>query len=340
MKRFSFRSFDTRPSASLARRRRSAFTLVELLVVITIIGLLMALIFPAFGNFIAAANRTRCDNNIRELGKIVGIIESNKKYYPGYAYLERFRTDAGSAAKVQEVSWHVALLEHINEANFKALTKGQVPQPPEVKGYQCPAASSTNQMAAFNYVANCGMKDASGTSSGGFMDFRETAVFHRHIADQSQGGGAGSSKIVRFRSTDIKDGADRTILFSENLQTFPYWTQGQPVKEENVGIVFFDDKGGGATPMPVSKMINVQRDDAIGAPSYDYARPSSQHPDGVMVGWCGGGSYFLNDRVDYFDVYCKLMTPNGEFAKDPSTTQLLSKRLRTPLVETQMTNPQ
>ena len=79
----------TRPAASGVRR--SAFTLVELLVVMAIIVILASLLLPALSGSKASSKRIQCVSNLRQLGIAAHFyVDDNGDFYPiAYYYQAR-----------------------------------------------------------------------------------------------------------------------------------------------------------------------------------------------------------------------------------------------------------
>jgi prepilin-type N-terminal cleavage/methylation domain-containing protein len=76
----SVRTAHTR--AALIHRRQRAFSLVELLVVLAIIALLIAILLPSLNKAREQANRTRCLNNIRQIGTALVVYMNDFGDYP------------------------------------------------------------------------------------------------------------------------------------------------------------------------------------------------------------------------------------------------------------------
>jgi len=117
-------------------RKQRAFTLVELLVVITIISMLMALLLPAVQAAREAARRAQCMNRQGQIAKAMLNYESGKKRFPGYVEYLGQRDQTGQPVapvkdappqvldpdlipmETNDVSWVVVLLPFLEREDL------------------------------------------------------------------------------------------------------------------------------------------------------------------------------------------------------------------------------
>jgi prepilin-type N-terminal cleavage/methylation domain-containing protein/prepilin-type processing-associated H-X9-DG protein len=124
----------------MSRSRRSGFTLVELLVVIGIIAVLIALLVPAVQKVREAANRTECQNNLKQIGIAAHGYYNVKNFFPS-AYLAPTST---SGVPNPGWGWGVALLPNLEQQNlFEQLNPYGLMQNGTLFGASVPGASAT-----------------------------------------------------------------------------------------------------------------------------------------------------------------------------------------------------
>lgn len=123
-----------------SHRRRRGFTLLELLVVISIIAVLAGMLFPAIQRLRETANRTRCVNNLHQIGVAMHSYFGTQQCFPmngavianGSFYKFGLTSFPGSPAKYSNMwgmgnpqlgpknqtgSWAYALLSYMEETN-------------------------------------------------------------------------------------------------------------------------------------------------------------------------------------------------------------------------------
>ena len=94
----------------MARSSRLAFTLVELLVVISIIGMLMALVLPAVQQTKEIARQINCTNNQGNLAKANLAYVDFARRFPGFTN--------GIQNNSMAVSWVVVLFPHLDRTEL------------------------------------------------------------------------------------------------------------------------------------------------------------------------------------------------------------------------------
>jgi prepilin-type N-terminal cleavage/methylation domain-containing protein/prepilin-type processing-associated H-X9-DG protein len=98
-------------------RARRAFTLIELLVVIAIIAILAAILFPVFARARAAARKTTCLSNVKQLslGAMMYVQDWDERF-PSWNW--GFFCNGGNAGQARDSSafWAPAILPYVKNA--------------------------------------------------------------------------------------------------------------------------------------------------------------------------------------------------------------------------------
>jgi len=217
--------------------RTSGFTLVELLVVITIIGILMGLLIPAVNAAREAARRNQCSTQLNNLAKATIQYEMAKKQYPGWIHsFGQFPQAAPSpalsdpsdpdaagtttyAAHLKLGGWAVQLLPYLEaQPTYEIWTEDRYPiigsngytknAAPNLAILQCPSSTTVSGDRGRNsYISNngYGLAFASGNPAAWLGSQKKAnGVFNSKFGSGTTG--------PDVRADDLKDGAGNTVL--------------------------------------------------------------------------------------------------------------------------------
>jgi len=230
---------------------RSAFSLIELVLVLAIFGVVMALLLPAMQRVREAAAATHCQNNLRQIALATLQFHEANSAFPPARIVERPGSSDPPEMRWggEHPSWFVRILPHLEQESAFRLWDLALPYNSQlgvarmhvVPSYLCPARRGTNQAlvsaakgptmslpcgctfagvaieggAAGDYAGNQG--DLSPGASGLPTDFywggNGTGVII-----SSRGGWAGDRPygwIDRISQYSISDGCSNTILAGE-----------------------------------------------------------------------------------------------------------------------------
>ncbi|WP_231691094.1 DUF1559 family PulG-like putative transporter [Aureliella helgolandensis] len=104
----------------MSSRIKKAFTLVELLVVISIIGILVGLLLPAVQAAREAARAMQCQNNLHQIGLATHMFHDTLKAFPPARYQPRPDAPADRACGGEQTTWLVRIMPFIEQASAEA----------------------------------------------------------------------------------------------------------------------------------------------------------------------------------------------------------------------------
>jgi prepilin-type N-terminal cleavage/methylation domain-containing protein len=270
---------------------RKGFTIVELLVVITIISMLMALLVPAVNQARARARVAECTNNSSQLGKgVIAYATAKQDVMPSVQSDLPCQPSVAAADKLG--GWIHPMLPYVgrNDLYDKVLQNGVPANKVHIKLVICAADPPAGVAAPLSYVVNGGKSGEAKPENGSFSKPLASPTPMKNSL----------SYIAKH------DGVATTVMLTENVNA-----------EEYTGIQEYHQ----AVYWPLATPINGGN--LTAAASVALARPSSLHAGGVVITFCDAHVKFVSESIDT-NVFSLIMTPNGA-AVSPAQTGILNE---------------
>lgn len=326
-------------------KSRAGFTLVELLVVITIIGLLMGLLLPAIQAARERAREAQCANNLKQLSTaVVNYTSSGKGYYPSMMQLKRIDRNFDfypfTAESDIDLSWAAIILPQLEQQTlWDSILAGELQLSPNinVQGPDqnlpvldvmiCPSNPVVKKDSPMlTYVSNSGIPDVIPDPSNNIpSDYAANGLFHNRLKNDRTRIDMNGPQV---RSGDVKDSTGSTILLTENatkdepgfsdynsswLRSSAYYADFLRA-ESPFGVVWVYDNSNFNDP---DTFLQERISRVSQEPSGNYAdqnarfnRPASLHSGVFVVAFAASNVKSVSNDIEY-RVYQQLMTPNS-----------------------------
>ena len=315
-------------------KKNKGFTLVELLVVISIIGMLTALLLPAVQAAREAGRRATCINNQRNLGLAMHNYASSKGSLPGF--FNRIGEHQSTGTPLYG-SWVAVLFpyiekidvwdeirvgNHVDSLNADGATAAQNIRNNTVKILACPSNPEAEADSSQNlcHRVNCGRSgliDANQAVDSQYCGvFDQTGMSLDGVRD-----GTSSTLMIgeAVLPTSWAEGWDYSYTNGYYINSTSGTTGNRVVKDISAGtrdlelqLGFVVPQAENLTSVPPA-VLNINQDlEATSTTSS--GNLGSQHPGIVVVTFCDGHTRTLNEEINE-GVYLHLITPNSKKAR-------------------------
>jgi prepilin-type N-terminal cleavage/methylation domain-containing protein len=306
---------------------QKAFTLIELLVVIAIIAILIALLLPAVQKVREAANRTQCQNNLKQIGLAFQMHHDQYGVFPSGGLLWTSNNDrvpssggvlTGAPANyaTQSWGWGYQILPFIEQANlYSDPTDADVASTcvliyfcpslrgPTQFGYSQNSDTTTTLRAMADYTANGGTQ-----GNWSHLDTNANGSPPNSLDGPLVPSTSGSNRAVRLNL--IVDGTSNTLLIGEKYLSQQAGTAGPTCNDDQGYVDGWDNdmicfaNGGGTTPVPPARI-----DPSVYASNNCQLRFGSVH-DSLQTVFCDGSVHAISYNITITD-WAALCTING-----------------------------
>jgi prepilin-type processing-associated H-X9-DG protein/prepilin-type N-terminal cleavage/methylation domain-containing protein len=288
---------------------RMAFTLVELLVVMAIIGILVALLLPAVQKAREVANRATCTNNLKQIALAVHSFHHDNRRMPYNSWDGRAPT---SDATSTSWSWLARVLPYLEQDNIyikgsipsKTLVQSNVTGLP-IKLLFCPSdtADSIDIKSGHGWTADLYLdtlpqgqaltnyKGVSGENwgTGDWINHCASGDPHYPYCGPDDGNGMFWRSDARrvLRMSDLTSGASNILMIGEDIAILNHWS----------GWAYANQPNNTCAIPP-----NTFRSPVTGAEYdswqwYNVWSFKSRHPGGVNFAYADGHVSFINDSI-------------------------------------------